>query len=107
MQWGLSRLSRFSATSCQSFRAVLNSLPMKVYLRNRLTRLFCADSNGWAVASGQAFDFTSVSRATTFALDEHLPNIELVLMYYTLPQEVALPLLPEWRDFAQPTPAPN
>ena len=75
---------------------------MKVFLRNRKTRLYCAESSEWVPAAGQAFDFTSVSLATRFALDQRLLEIELVVKYDLLPDEVPVPLLPEWRNFGQP-----
>ena len=74
---------------------------MRVFLRNTKTRLYCADSNGWAAVWGQARDFTSVPHAVRFALDGDLPDIEIVLRYEMLPDEVALPLLPEWCDYYQ------
>ena len=75
---------------------------MRVFLRNTKTRLYCADSNRWAAALGQALDFTSVPHATRFALDERLPEIEIVVRYDSLEEEVTVPLLPEWCDFHQP-----
>ena len=71
---------------------------MKVLLRNRTTRLYCAGSNGWAAAAEQALDFTSVRRAARFARDEKLPETEVVVRYDLLAEEVALPLVPEWCD---------
>jgi hypothetical protein len=74
---------------------------MRVFLRNTKTRLYCADSNGWAAAAGQALDFTSVPHAARVALDESLPEIEIVVWYDSLAAEVVVPLLPEWCDFDQ------
>jgi hypothetical protein len=75
---------------------------MRVFLRNTKTRLYCADSNGWAAAAGQAFDFTSVPHAARFALDERLPEIEIVVRYDSLEEEIAVPLVPEWCDLHHP-----
>ena len=71
---------------------------------NRLekTRLYRADSNGWAAAAGQALDFTSVPHAARFARDEKLPEAEIVVRCDFLAEEVALPLLPEWCNLDQP-----
>jgi hypothetical protein len=74
---------------------------MKVFLRNKKTRLFCADPDGWTGAVEQALDYSSISQATRFALDEELPFIELVVKYDILPDEVPVPLLPQWRDFGK------
>jgi hypothetical protein len=51
---------------------------------------------------GQALQFESVALATRFALDENLPETELVIRYDGVPQEVALPLLREWCNFGHP-----
>jgi hypothetical protein len=75
---------------------------MKVLLRNRTTRLYCAASNGWTAAADQAFEFTSVPQATRFALDQNLQGTEIILRYYTFPDEVSVPLLPEWGHLYQP-----
>jgi hypothetical protein len=75
---------------------------MRVFLRNTKTRLYWAGSSAWAVASGKALDFISVPRAARFAYAEGLPEIEIVLKYDALPDEVIVPMLPEWRDFDRP-----
>ena len=80
-------------------------LKMRVFLRNKRTRLYCAGSNDWAVAMGQAVEFTSVRRAITFAVDGSMPETEVVVRYDLLAEEVTLPLVPEWRDCAQPNSA--
>jgi hypothetical protein len=80
---------------------------MRVFLRNKHTRLFYAGPAGWADTAGQALQFTSVSEAARFGLDQSLPDIELVLSCYTLPDEIAMPLLPEWCGNERPGPAPN
>jgi|NGEPerStandDraft_6_1074524.scaffolds.fasta_scaffold140899_2 hypothetical protein len=71
---------------------------MRVFLRNKQTRLYRAASNGWAAASEEALPFTSVRHAARFAFDEKLPEAEIVVRYDLLEQEVAVPLLPEWCD---------
>ena len=80
---------------------------MRVFLRNKQTRLYYAGPTGWADSAGQALQFTSVSQAARFGLDHSLPDIELVLACYTLPDEVAMPLVPEWCAIDPPGPAPN
>ena len=75
---------------------------MRVFLRNKKTRLYRADSNRWLAAVGQAFDFTSVPRAARFARDEKLPGLEIVVKYDTLQDEVVVPVLAEWCDIDRP-----
>ena len=79
----------------------MNWLAMRVFLRNRKTRSYRADSNGWDAGAGQALDFTSVPHAARFTRDEKLAEAEIVVRYDLLAEEVALPLLPEWRNFDQ------
>ena len=74
---------------------------MRVFLRNKKSRLYCAGSKGWAPAIGQAVEFASVQRAVTFAVEKSLPESEVVLRCDILAAEVTLPLVPEWRDFHQ------
>ena len=78
---------------------------MRVFLRNKKTRLYCAGTNGWATAMGQAVEFTSVRWAIAFAVEGSMPETEVVVRYDLLAEEVTLPLVPEWRDFAQPNSA--
>jgi hypothetical protein len=75
---------------------------MRVFLRNKKTRLYCAGANGWAAAIGQAVEFDSIPQATRFAIDGRMPETEVVVRCDLLAEEVALPLLPEWRDLEQP-----
>ncbi len=75
---------------------------MRVFLRNKRTRLYCASANCWAAAIGQAVEFGSVQRAITFAVEESMPETEVVLRCDLLAEEVTLPLVPEWRDHARP-----
>jgi hypothetical protein len=74
---------------------------MRVLLRNTKTGFYCVGSNEWAVTAGQAIDFAGVPEATRFALDEKLPTTEIVLKSDLLPDEVVVPLLPEWCDFGR------
>jgi hypothetical protein len=73
-------------------------LTMKVFLRNKQTRLYRAASNEWAAAIAQALIFTSVRQAARFAFDQKVPEAEIVVRCDVLQQEVPLPLLPEWCD---------
>jgi hypothetical protein len=80
---------------------VLDWLIMRVYLRSKQTRRYCASSNGWAVATAQALIFSSVRQAARFAYHEKVPEAEIVMCSQLLEQEVTLPLLPEWCDLAE------
>jgi hypothetical protein len=71
---------------------------MRVLLRKRKAGLYCADANEWVTAARLALSFASVPQAARFALDENLPETEIVLKSDLLPEEVVLPLLPEWCD---------
>jgi hypothetical protein len=75
---------------------------MKVFLRNKQTRLYCAAPNGWAAATTHALLFTSVSHAARFAFDEKVTEAEIVVRCDLLDQEVAVPLVPEWCDLDRP-----
>jgi hypothetical protein len=75
---------------------------MRVFVRNKHTRLYCAASNGWAAAMTQALPFTSVRHAARFAFDERVPEAEIVVRCDLLEEEVAMPLLPEWCDLEEP-----
>ena len=75
---------------------------MRVFLRNKKTRLYCAESRGWTAAVGEAVSFTSVPHAARFARDRKLPELEVVVKCDTLPDEVTVPLVPEWCDFDRP-----
>jgi hypothetical protein len=80
---------------------------MRVFLRSKRTRLYYASPSGWADSAGQALQFTSVSEAARFALDHSLPDTELVLAFYTFPEQIAMPLVPEWSNIDRPGPAPT
>ena len=71
---------------------------MRVLLRNKRTRLYCAAYNRWAVAAAEALPFTNVPQAARFAYDEQVPEAEIVVRCDLLAQEVAVPLLREWCD---------
>jgi hypothetical protein len=75
---------------------------MRVFVRNKQTRLYCAASNGWAAAMTHALPFTSVRHAARFAFDEKVPEAEIVVRCDLLEQEIAMPLLREWCDLDEP-----
>jgi hypothetical protein len=75
---------------------------MRVYLRNRESRLYYAASDGWAAARTQALVFRSVRQAARFAIDEKVPEVEIVLRSDLLEEEVTLPLIPQWCDIHEP-----
>ena len=74
---------------------------MRVFLRNKRTRLYCAESNRWAAAVGQAIHFASIPHAARFARDGNLPGLEVVVRCDLLEEEVAVPLVPAWCDLDQ------
>jgi hypothetical protein len=78
---------------------------MKVFLRNKRTRLYRAASNEWATATTQALLFPSVCHAARFAFDEKVPEAEIVLRCDLLDHEIPLPLMPEWCDLEEPNSA--
>jgi hypothetical protein len=80
---------------------------MRVFLRDRQTRRYCASSSAWAVALARALVFSSVRQAARFAFEEKVPGAEIVVRCDLLEQEVALPLLPEWCDSPEPGRAAN
>jgi hypothetical protein len=69
--------------------------------------LYYAGPNKWAATAEQAHQFTSVSQAARFGLDNGLPDLELTQACHTLPDEIAMPLLPGWCAFDPPGPASN
>jgi hypothetical protein len=75
---------------------------MRVMLRNKKTGLYCAAANEWTGAIGQALDFLSVPHAARFARDGNLPELEAVVKCDSLPDQVAVPLVPGWCDFDHP-----
>ena len=75
---------------------------MRVFVRNKQTRLYRAASNRWAVASEEALPFTSVRHVARFAFDEKVPEAEIVVRYDLLEQEVVVPLLREWCHLDEP-----
>jgi hypothetical protein len=78
---------------------------MPVFIRNKKTQLYRAAAKGWVGVAEQALGFTSVPEATRFALGENMPETELVLLFGLLPDEVVVPVVPEYRDFGQPAAA--
>ena len=71
---------------------------MKVFLRNKQTRLYCDNRSEWGVSITQALVFSSVPQAARYAYHQELPEAEIVLKSDFAEQEVALPLLPGWCD---------
>ena len=69
---------------------------MRVFLRNKQSRVYWADSDGWVVGGEHAFDFIKVPRAARFALHECSAEMEIVLKCGLLPDEVIMPVLPEY-----------
>jgi hypothetical protein len=74
---------------------------MRVFLRNRTTRQYWGVLAGCGAEREQAFDFGSVPRAARFALEESLAEVEIVLTCYLFPDEVTLPVVPEFCDLQQ------
>jgi hypothetical protein len=75
---------------------------MRVFLRSKKTGLYRSDLKAWAAAPEEARGFVSVPQATRFALDASLPEVEIVLRCDLLPEEVVLPVLPEYCDVPPP-----
>ena len=75
---------------------------MRVLLRNRRTRRYYVGhspnngSNDPPSADPHGLDFGTVPTAARFTLEEHLPDMEIVLSYDSCGCEIALPVLPEW-----------
>jgi hypothetical protein len=86
---------------------VLNGEPVKAFVRNQKTHLYRAAASGWVIASEQALCFTSVTQATKFALEEKVPQAEIVLTFESHPYEFVVPVLPAYRDHDQPDAAAN
>jgi hypothetical protein len=74
---------------------------MRVLLRHKKTRLYRTAANGWVAAEEQALGFTSVHHATRVALNERLPEAEIVMKSELMQEEVTMPVLPEYLDFDQ------
>ena len=74
---------------------------MRVFLRNKKSRLYRAGSDEWAAVPEMALAFTSVPEPARVALDGNWAEMEIVIRYEILPDEVAVPVLPEWRDHAK------
>jgi hypothetical protein len=69
---------------------------MRVFLRHKETRLYWGVVVGCGAEREQAFDFGSVPRAARFSLEESLAGVEIVLTCDLFPDEVAMPVLPEF-----------
>jgi len=78
---------------------------MRVFLRNKADRLYCAGQNAWVTGIGQALEFNSVPQAAKFAFEGNLPESEIIIRCDLLEEEVAMPLLPEWCEFERPNSA--
>jgi hypothetical protein len=78
---------------------------MKVFLRNKQTRLYCASSDKWVVVTAQAIPFSSVPHAARFAFAEKILEAEIVVRSDLVEQEVALPVLPQWCAFDERRPS--
>ena len=74
---------------------------MRVFLRNKETSLYWGVLAGCGAERKQAFDFGTVPRATRFALDKSLTDVEIILKCDSFPDEVTLPVLPDYCDFQQ------
>lgn len=83
----------------------LRQLTMRVFLRSKKTRLYCAGSNERAATATQALPFTSVAHAAEFGFTEKVPEAEIVVRYDLLEEDVAVPLLADWCDLREPTSA--
>jgi hypothetical protein len=80
---------------------------MRVFLRNKKTRLYCGTRKEWAALVSKAQPFSSVRQAARFAFAEKVPEAEIVVRCDVLQQEVTLPLLAEWCELPQPRSAPG
>ena len=72
---------------------------MRVFLRNKKTRLYYAGPAGWGATAEKAHGFTSVPQATKVAFDEKMPEAEIVLSFALFADEVVVPVLHGYRDF--------
>lgn len=88
-------------------RVARNELTMRVLLRNKQTRRYCAGPNEWAAVIAQALIFSSVQHAAKFAFNEKVQEAEIVVRCDLVEQEVALPLLPEWCELHDPGSVPR
>ena len=74
---------------------------VRVLLRNKETGLYLAGIGREVGASRHALDFPSLSQAAKFALEQQVPDLEIVLSYANEAHQVPLPLLPEWHELEQ------
>jgi hypothetical protein len=78
---------------------------MKVVLRSKKTRRYYLGPNEWADTPERALEFNSVSQATRFGRDRHLPDIELVAKGYALTERIAMPRAAKQRGAGAARPA--
>jgi hypothetical protein len=83
-------------------RPVLEDAGIRILLRDKQTKLYCDSSKFWTAALAQALDFRSVQQATRFALEENVPEAEIVVRCDLVEREVAVPIVPEWCDIYEP-----
>ena len=69
---------------------------MRVFLRNTETGLYCAGPKRWVASELRALDFTSVPQATRFAFEQSPSGMEIVLISEVLPDQIVVPVIPEW-----------
>ena len=72
---------------------------MKVFVRSKNTRLYLAESNGWASKTELARQFASIPHAARFVRDECMMGVEGVLLFELLREEIAVPLVSAWCDY--------
>ena len=74
------------------------SFEMRVLLKRKGTGHYYRDANQFAIEPSEALDFANVPAAAQFALTKQLPEVEIVLRWDSLAQEIPLPVLREWGD---------
>ncbi|HWI58072.1 MAG TPA: hypothetical protein VNZ22_12660 [Bacillota bacterium] len=76
-----------------------NRRVVKIWLRDRRTKLYYAGPNQWTSRGVGALDFGSVEHATVAARQVRIADMEIVLNFETVSTEVPVPL-------RQPLPPP-
>ena len=71
-------------------------MQMRVFLRNKQNRLYWGNSSGWVAEREHALDFSNVQRAARYALAERSTEMEIVLTCDLRPEEIIMPVLPEY-----------
>ena len=104
-RWGVAAHFRINITG-QACNVIEKGQPMRVLLRHKRTGFYSGGSIGWVDSTSQALDFSSVPKATRFALDENLSAAEIVLKSDVLPDEVVMPVLSEWSGLGSQPEAP-